>query len=385
MNAACLRRDGVIAASLTPAGRWLFAVFAAWALPAGAQPRPIVIGQTVVHSGPLAELSAAPEQGIRALLHQVNAAGGLRGRPLLLKQLDDGYDAARAAANVQQLARDGAVAILMPIGTASSEGALQAANAVGLPLVGPYSGAASLRNFTAQGFQVRVSFDDEYRRIVQHLMTIGLRRIAFAHNDNPGARSARDGTRRSIEALGGKLLGSVAVRNDASDAGEQARRLAALAPQVVVLSMSNAVAAAFIAAYRATAAPAQFYSFSFLDGRALHQRIAGAATGVVISQVVPYPWNAGLPLVAEYQSAMRQLGSSDVGYGSLEGYINAKVLVEGLRRAGPELTPAALKAALEGLRAFDLGGITLDYGPTRHNGLGFSELTMIRSDGGHAK
>lgn len=346
---------------------------------------PIVIGQTVVQSGPLAGLSRSPGNGVRALFQAVNAAGGVHGRPLELRQADDAYDDARAAGNVRAFASQGAVAILMPIGTTPSIGALKAANEVRVPLIGPYSGAAPLRKFSPYGFPVRIGFTEEYDRIVQHLFTIGIERIAFAYNDNPGARSAMESTRRSIEQRGRKMVADVAVRNDGSDAAERAHELAKERPGAVVLSTTTAVAAKFIAAYRASAVPAQFYSFSFLDGTQLQRSIAEDSKGVVVSQVVPYPWNAAMPLVAEYQAAMKKIGIAEFDYASFEGYINAKVLVEGLRRAGPKASPESLKAALESFGTLDLGGLAVRYGATEHAGLGFSELTMVRANGGYTR
>lgn len=363
----------------------IVAVLVAWHGCGLAQTKPLVIGQTLVQSGPLADLSPAPVAGARALFAAVNAAGGVHGRPLELRQADDGYSDTKAAENVKAFVRDGAVAILMPIGTTSAAGALKAANELRVPLVGPYSGAEPLRRFSAYGFPVRIGFNEEFDRIVQHLFTIGLARVAFACNDNPGARSAMEGARQSIERRGKQMAASVVVRNDATDAEERAKELARAKPEAVLLSMNNSVAAKFIAAYRATGASAQFYSFSFLNGIELHKSLAGDSAGVVISQVVPSPWNSAMPLVADYQAAMRKSGVTEFSYASLEGYINAKVLVEGLRRAGPNPTPEALKTALESSRPLDLGGVAVQYSSTQHTGLTFSELTMLRRDGGFAR
>lgn len=374
----------------SPARFLLSAVLAAVSATAAAQPAkparpPIVIGQTYVKTGPLAGLSTEPLLGIRAMLESVNAAGGIKGRPLELRQEDDAYDAAKAAANVKKFAEEGAVAILMPIGTTSSVGALKAANELKIPLVAPYTGAAPVVKFTDYGFPVRIGFDEEYGRIVNHLFTLGFTRIAFAHNDNPGARSAMEATKRFVEERGQKMTGSVAIAQDGSDAVAKAQELAAGKPMAVVLSATNAVAAKFIQAYRASGAEARFYSFSFLNGQALHKSIGDDAAGVVVSQVVPYPWNSVMPVIAEYQAAMKQIGEKDFSYGSLEGYINAKVLVEALRRAGPNPTADSVKKALEGFHSHNLGGIHVKYTPKLHTGLTFSELSMIKKDGGYAR
>ncbi|MBA3592323.1 MAG: ABC transporter substrate-binding protein [Pseudomonadota bacterium] len=371
---------------MTSALRILASVLALCAsLPAQADSKPILIGQTYVQSGPLASLGTEPLVGIRAMLKAVNATGGINGRPVELKQLDDAYDAARAADNVKKLEAEGAVAILMPIGTTSSMGALKAANELKIPLIAPYTGAGPVVKFSEYGFPVRISFDEEYGRIVNHLFTVGITRIAFAHNDNPGARSAMESTRKFVEERGSKMVGSAAIQNDGSDAEAKAVELAKLKPTAVVLSATNAVAAKFIKAYRASGAEARFYSFSFLNGQQLQKDIGADAVGVVVSQVVPYPWNPAMPILTEYQAAMKKMGATELSYGSLEGYVSTKVLIEGLKRAGANPTPESLKKALETFKSLDLGGIFVRYGPTDHQGMTFSELSMLRKDGGYVR
>lgn len=354
-------------------------------LAAHAQPKPLVIGQTYVQTGPLASLSIDPLIGIKAMVAATNDAGGINGRPLELRQLDDAYDPAKAAENVKKLVSDGAIGILMPIGTSSSVGALKAANELKVPMVAPYTGAGPVVKFSEYGFPVRISFDEEYGRIVNHLFTLGITRIAFAHNDNPGATSAMESTRGFIEQRGAKMVGSVAIKNDGSDAEAQAVALAKLKPVAVVLSATNAVAGKFIKAYRASGAEASFYSFSFLNGQQLFKSIGNDAIGVVVSQVVPYPWNSTMPVIAEYQTAMKKIGVNDFSYGSLEGYVATKVMVEGLKRAGNNPTPEALKKSLEAFKSLYLGGIFIRYAPSDHQGLTFSELSMLKKDGGYIR
>jgi len=348
---------------------------------AQAQTKPLLIGQTYVQTGPLASLSPEPVMGVRAMLNALNANGGINGRPVELRQLDDAYDPAKGAENVKTFVKEGAVGILMPIGTSSSVGALKAANELKIPVIGPYTGAGPVTKFSDYNFPVRISFDEEYSRIVNHLFTIGLSRIAFAHNDNPGARSALESTQKFIAERGEKMAGSVAIKNDGSDAAERAVELAKLKPKAVVLAVTNDVAAKFITAYRAAGGETAFYSFSFLNGQKLFQDIKKDAAGVVISQVVPYPWNSAMPLIAEYQAAMKKIGATEFSYASLEGYVAAKVMVEGLKRAGPNPTPDSLQKGLESFKTLDIGGIAVSYRPGEHRGLTFSELSMLKADG----
>ena len=354
-------------------------------LGAYAQNKTILIGQTVVQSGPLSSLATEPLLGIKAMFAATNDTGGINGRVLELRQIDDAYDAVRASENVKKLVAEGALAILMPIGTTSAMGALKAANELKVPLVAPYTGAAPVVKFSEYGFPVRISFDEEYGRIVNHLFTLGVTRIAFAHNDNPGALSAMKSTKAFIEQRGEKMVGSVTIQNDGSDAEAKAVELAKLKPVAVVLSATNAVAGKFIKAYRAAGAQTSFYSFSFLNGQQLQKTIGSDAAGVVVSQVVPYPWNSSMPLITEYQAAMKKIGVNEFSYGSLEGYVGAKVLIEGLKRSGTTLTPDSLKKALESFKSLNLGGIYVRYAPSDHQGLTFSELSMIRKDGSYIR
>ncbi|MBI2726533.1 MAG: ABC transporter substrate-binding protein [Polaromonas sp.] len=347
---------------------------------------PILIGQTYVKTGPVSVLSFEPIIGIKAMLHSVNSTGGIRGQLIELQQADDGFDAIKAGENVKKLMQSGAVAILMPIGTTSAEGAIKAANESMIPLVGAYSGAESVAKFSEYAFPVRISADQEYDRIVQHLFTIGQTRIAFAYNDdNPGAKAGMESTKKAIEIRGQKLLGSVSVKQDGSDATPKAQTLAALKPSAIIMALTNPLSAKFIPAYKATGAESRLYSSSFLNGRMLAQSIGKDAAGLVVSQVVPYPWASTLPVVSEYADAMKKAGQPDLSYASFEGYLATKILVEALKRSGDSPTPAKVKRALESFTEVNLGGIFVRYSTKEHAGIGYSSLSMLRENGSFLK
>lgn len=342
---------------------------------------PIIIGHSTVQSGPLVSLATGPLQGIRALVDSVNARGGVSGRPLELLILDDGYEADRAAENVTSAVEQGAVAILMPIGTVPSLGAAQAANELGIPLIGPYTGAAPVRRHSPWAFMVRTGFQEEYDFIIRHLLTLNITDIAFAFNDNAGARGAMEGTARTLEASGHALSAALVIQNDASDAREQARAMASLNPAALLLSISNNVAAEFIPAFRQAGGQSQIYSFSFLNGRALQQDIGEYADNIIISQVVPHPWTVSMTLIRDYQDAMRSAGHQELSYDSLEGYLNARLLVDALNAAAPEITRESIRDALEAMNDHSVAGFPIRYSPDNHNGSSFIDLTMLRGDG----
>jgi branched-chain amino acid transport system substrate-binding protein len=346
----------------------------------------IIVGRTVSETGPLASLDGAPRQGIKAAFSEVNAQGGIRGQKLELVELDDGGAQDKAAENVAALAGKGAVAVIMPIGTAASLGAIKAANAANIPVIGPYSGATPVMAFTPWSFPTRISFDDEFRRIVDHLFTLNITEIAFAHNDNPGAKSAMEGASRHIASKGKKLIGSVAIKQDASDAEQKAAELATMKPQVILLATTNPVAAKLIKAYRALGQQSQFYSFSFLDGRGLFKELGAQAAGTVISQVVPNPAQGlVLPIVGQYQKAMRASGQTQFNHASLEGYIAARTLIEALRRSKEKPSAEAIKNSLNRFDKLSLGGYSLSYNPQVHLGSRFSDLTYLTSTGDYRR
>jgi branched-chain amino acid transport system substrate-binding protein len=341
----------------------------------------VVIGQTANLHAPNSSLSTEPLIGVRALIASINNAGGVNGRRVELRVEDDGYDAGRAADNVKRFVDAGAVAVLMPIGTVPSVGALKAAGEFKIPLIGPYSGAPSVAKSSDFLFPTRISFEEEYGRIVSHLLTIGITNIGFAYADNPGGKFSEEVTRKLIERQGYKMVKSVAIKLDGSDAQERAKELATGGPAAVVMSLDNRSAGLFVPAYRATGVPTSFYSFSVLDGKALYERIGANAVSIVISQVVPYPWGRSLPILTEYREAMRNAGAANLSYGSLEGYINAKIVVEGIRRAGPQPTKESVRRGLESMTHLDLGGVFVTFSPQAHLNLGFSELTQLGKGG----
>jgi branched-chain amino acid transport system substrate-binding protein len=343
---------------------------------------PIIVGQTAIASGPVAGFSKEPGLGIQAMLASVNKAGGIRGRQVVLRQLDDANSTEQAEANVRALVQQGAVAILMPIGTLPAAGARKAAEELKVPVIGPYTGAGQVYAAGSAVFPLRISFVEEATRIVNHMALIGQTRVAAIRNDNPGAKVPIDAARKALQARGSDLIGEFVLAQDGSDAPAKAQQLAALQPQGVIMSASNVVAASFIKAYRATGVSSQFYGTSFLNGNQLRKDLADAAAGVVIMQVVPSP-KANIRLAADYRAAMEAIGAGgQLSYASFEGYIAARTLVDALRRiAAAPLKPAAVQQALQAMIRHDLGGLTISFKDQAQGALNYGELSMIGRDG----
>lgn len=343
---------------------------------------PIVIGQTYIASGPVAGFSKEPLLGIKALLASVNKAGGIKGREVLITQLDDENSMDKAQANVRELVKQGAVAILMPIGTLPTLGALKVATELNIPVIGPYTGADTAYVTDAPIFPLRISFAEEALRIVRHTALIGQTRIAAVRNSNPGAKVPIDAARKALQARGLDLIGEIVLSQDGSDAQTKAAELAALAPQGVIVSASNVVTAKFIKAYRTKGISSQFYCTSFLNGRQLHEDIGAAANGVVIMQVVPSP-KSPTRLAADYRTSMQAIGlGSQLSYASFEGYIAARTLVEALRKVpATSINSIAVKDALQSMSGYSLGDLKINLKDKTYGALNYGELSMIGRNG----
>lgn len=382
-------------AGAEPAGRWFRLVPAALALVAGlALAVPAIqaqgtgalkIGQTATLSGPLAGLGKEVIAGAQAHLKEVNAAGGIAGRRLELLQLDDGFREDEAERNVNRLAGDGAVALLMPIGTLPTLGAMKAAAAHGLACVGAFTGAESTRAYSPVMFLLRASFKDELEYIVQHLLTLGITEVVVVHNANPGSAPGAGFVKAALERAGKTLKGALAVKDDVSDVDAAVAALNRLRPQAVVFSSSTRVAAEVMRRFRPGAGSTQFYAYSFVDGRAVAAQIGPLGTGLVVSQVVPDPWSGASRLAQQYRAAMLGFGAAEYSYQSFEGYIAARVLTEALRRAGPAPTPARVRSALSSSGAFAFGDFRAEFSERRNIGRQQIELTMVARDGRYVK
>ena len=344
----------------------------------------VTIGQSAAFSGPAAELGKDMRSGIQAYFDQVNRAGGVNGRKLVLVSLDDGYEPGRAAENTRKLIRDDVFALLGYVGTPTSEAAKPIFTEAHVPFVGAFTGAELLRSpFNRYIFNVRASYYAETDAIVELLAKLDLKRIAVFYQDDSYGKAGLAGVERAMAARNMKIIALGTVERNSVDVAAAVKEISAKDPQAVVLISAYKSCAAFIKAMKAARSNPQFMNVSFVGSKALSAELGAEGRGVGISQVVPFPWNLGVPIVKDYQRSLRASNdAAEFGFGSLEGYIAARVFVEGLRRAGANPTRESFVTAMETLRDVDLGGFYVTYTPTSHNGSKFVDLTVIGKDGG---
>jgi ABC-type branched-subunit amino acid transport system substrate-binding protein len=372
---------------MSNAWRWLGGILlATTAVTAGAEPgvsaTTILIGQSAAFSGPASELGTEMRAGAMAYFQAVNAAGGINGRKIELRSLDDGYEPDRAAANTRKLIDDGVFLLFGYVGTPTSNASKPIFTAARVPFVGPFTGAESLRNpLNRYIFNVRASYFDETDKIVGQLVGQTLDRIAVFYQNDDYGKAGLAGVERAMQRRNLKIVATGTVERNTVDVAAAVKSIGSVEPQGVVMISAYKSCAAFIKAMRAAGHNPQFMNVSFVGSKALAHEAGLAGRGVGISQVVPFPWNLSARVVKDYQQLMEaSSGKQNFSFTSLEGFIAAKVLVEGLRRTGPDLTRERFIATMEQIRDFDVGGFVVSFSPTDHSGSKFVELTVIGKD-----
>ena len=343
----------------------------------------ILIGQFAAQTGPAAELGKRMQVGILAQFNAVNAAGGIHGRKLKLVSRDDGYESDRAAAAVRGLiAEDKVFALVGSVGTPTNLAALPIISAEKIPLVGLFTGAQALREpFNRNLFHVRASYFDETERIVQHLTTLGIQRIGVFYQNDSYGKAGLEGVTRALARRNLKPAGMATVERNSVEVGPALAEFLKAPPEAIIQISAYKSCAALIRAAKAKGYGGQFFNVSFVGSSALAAELGEAGSGVTISQVVPFPYTPSSAIVREYQKRMTESGYNEFDFSSMEGFLSARILVEGLRRAGRGLTREGLVSSLETLRNFDLGGFTVNYTPENHDGSRYTDLTLIARNG----
>ncbi|BDB26100.1 ABC transporter substrate-binding protein [Cupriavidus sp. P-10] len=342
----------------------------------------IRIGQSAGITGPVAGSVKEQIAGAQVYLRSVNASGGVGGRRIELVTYDDGFDAKRTPDNVRKLLdEDKVFALFMVRGTPQNESILPLVAEHKVPLVAPLTGAITLhRPVNRYVFNVRAKYQDEVARAINHLATTGMSRIGIFHTTDGFGQDVLEGFTTALQARGVQPAASVSFARPMGDISQGVAAMNKANPQAVLVIGSGSEAARIIRELRRAGSQAQFVTLSNNAADSFIRELGDDARGLIITQVVPGTNSSQMTLASEYRSQARQQGVEPSNAG-MEGFMSAKVLVEGLRRAGPEPTRERLVSALEGLRDYDLGGILISYSPTRHTGSSFVEMSIVSSTG----
>ncbi len=347
----------------------------------------ITLGMSAPFSGPNGAYGIDMRQTIQAYFEQVNAGGGINGRKLELISLDDGYETEKTVANTRSLIQEkNAFALLSFYGSSPTTEAMNTVfGPAHVPLVGTISGAGTLREppyanpNSRYMFNVRASYADETEAIINQMVSLGLRKIAVFYQDDGFGKAGLDGVNAALKKHGLTPSAVSTVARNSLEVQAAVDSIGKTTPQAVVMVTLFKPTAAFVRAMRKNGQNPMFMTLSPVGTEQLIKELGAEARGIGISQVVPYPWNDIVPVVREYQKLSKKRES--YSYYGMEAYLMAKTMVEGLRRAGRDLSRDKLVAALESFNNSDLGGYRLNYGPGTRLGSRFVELTVIGAGG----
>jgi branched-chain amino acid transport system substrate-binding protein len=257
------------------------------------------------------------------------------------------------------------------------------ATAARTPFIAPYTGAMGLREpFNRYAFHLRASYNDETAVIVRQLANLGLKKIAVFYQNDAYGKAGLEGVQLALAGVNAKPVAVATVERNSVDVAQAVKTLTAAGPDAIVQISAYKACAAFIRQAKAGGYGGTFYNVSFVGTQALADELGKDAAGVVVSQVVPSPYNAARPIAREFAEAVKKAGGDyQANFSSMEGYIAAKVVTEALRRTGPKPSREALVAALESLGNQALGGFNITLSPTDHAASKFVELSMLTGDG----
>ena len=345
----------------------------------------IVLGQSAAFSGPSAELGQQYHLGAKLYFDRLNASGGIDGRKIELRKLDDGYEPERCAANTKQFISDGVFALFGYAGTPTTAAALPLATEAKLPLFAPLTGAQSLRDpYNRQIVHVRASYADETAAIVKQTVSMGIKRVAVFHQNDGYGQAGFEGTSR---ALATHKLEPVAVGTVERNSTDVATALAAILPknpEAIVQVGTYKACAVFVRLARKAGFMGTFYNVSFVGTQALADELGKDGAGVVVSQVVPSPYQPSRQITREFLDAIKKGGDKvQANYSSLEGYLAARVFTEGLRPAlaGGKLSQDSFIAGMESLGSQVISGFPVSFRSSDHTASSFVEMSMLTGDG----
>lgn len=357
----------------------------AMAAETGVTDKSIKVGQSAVFTGPAKDFGVDYKAGISLYFDRTNKAGGVFERKLELVSLDDAYEPKKTAENTARLIdEDKVFALIGYVATGNLIAAMPLAEKAGVPMFAPLVGTTSFRTTHSRYlFHVRASYETELRKIVGHLATLGITNIAVAYQNSAFGKSNLETCLQIAQGLKVKVVESVPLEIAATDAKAQVAQLTKAQPGAVVMIMAGKMVEVFLRDYRAGGGAAPLYTISvgITDAPGSAQRLNGGIEGLVTASIVPSPQASRLPIVVDYRKDRTDAGAKIDSYTMLEGYIAARVFVEGLKRAGRNLTREAFIKAMEDMGTTKFGDFPVQYGPSNHNGSNFVDLEMYTRTG----
>ena len=344
----------------------------------------VLFGQSAAFTGPAQELGKEMRLGIEAAFHEANQAGGVHGRELKLESLNDAYEPEFAVSNTQRLIDNEKVfALIGVVGTPTARASAPLAQAAGVPFIAPFTGAQFLRGPDLDNvLNLRASYHQETETMVARLTEdLGITRVAVLYQNDSYGRNGLEGTRLALERRGLEPVASGHYERNTSAVKSAVSQIVAAEPEAVIMIGASAPVARTVELVRREADPV-FMAVSFVGSNALAAELGGAGAGVYVTQVVPLPDDASVPVVARYRAALSAYDPlAEPGFVSLEGYLAGRLAIAGLQACGPDLDRERFLDAVHDAASIDIDGIRLQYGPGDNQGSDAVFLTVMGTDG----
>jgi branched-chain amino acid transport system substrate-binding protein len=345
----------------------------------------IVFGQATALEGPASALGQGMKIGLEAAFAEINKAGGVKGRKLELKSVDDGYEPTKSIEAVKKLLEEDKVfAIAGAVGTPTAAAAQPIATAAGAPFIGAFTGAEFLREpYKPLVMNIRASYFQETEAMVEHLTKdLGVSKIAIMYQDDAFGQAGLAGVKKALEKRQMQLAGEGTFERNTVAVKTALLAIKKVEPQAVIMISPYKPAAEFIKLARQIKLNVTFVNISFVGSDALAKELGPAGAGVVVTQVVPFPRDAAIPVVGRYQASLKASSpDAQPGFVSLEGYLVGRAIIAALEKVNGDLTRQALMDAVRKAGPFDLGGVKLSYSETSNRGSDQVFLTVIQADG----
>jgi branched-chain amino acid transport system substrate-binding protein len=260
--------------------------------------------------------------------------------------------------------------------------ALPLATEAKVPFFAPFTGAQVLREpFNRYAIHVRASYFDETAAIVRQITGTGIKKISVFYQNDAYGKAGLEGVTRALKTLNLEPASLGTVERNTVDVSKALADIMAQKPEAIVQISAYKSCAAFIREARKRGFVGNFYNVSFVGTQALLDELGPDAKGVVVSQVMPFPYTPVTGISGEYLNAVKAKQGRAANYSGIEGFVAAKVFTEAVNRAGRNLTRDSFINAIQGMRNLDLGGFPVDFAPNKHTGSRFVELTLLTEDG----
>jgi len=351
----------------------------------GVSPDKIVFGQATALDGPASALGQGMKMGLEAAFAEVNKAGGVKGRKLELKSVDDGYEPTKSIEAVKKLLEEDKVfAIAGTVGTPTAAATQPIATAAGAPFIGAFTGAEFLREpYKPLVLNIRASYFQETEAMVEHLTKdLGASKIAIMYQDDAFGQAGLAGVKKALDKRQMQLAGEGTFERNTVAVKTALLAIKKAEPHAVIMISPYKPAAEFIKLAKQIKLDVTFVNISFVGSDALAKELGPVGAGVVITQVVPFPKDAAIPVVGRYQASLKASApDAQPGFVSLEGYLVGRAIIAALEKVNGDPTRQALIEAVQKIGTFDLGGFKLTYGPSNNRGSDQVFLTVIQPDG----